>query len=445
MDLPREFRQRMETLLGHQASDFFESMEKEPRRALRLDPLLFTEEEFALFEKEASLRSVPFAENAYFFDFDGIGNTALHHSGALYVQEGAAMAPVAALEKKQVSSILDLCASPGGKSLQAAASLLSKDGLLICNEPSGIRRKVLMQNLERLGESRCAVTGFDGTWLPPVFSGRFDLVICDVPCSGEGMMRKNQEAASLWSQKHVEELSLLQSKILDSAAKAVAPGGRILYSTCTWSEEENEKNVLSFLARHSDFSLIPPNDEVCLCGKEGLVPHTLRFYPHLFEGEGQFLAVFQHSGSEKEILSPKKKKKEAKKDPREEVVRAFLEENLETIPDGEILFRGDDAYLSLCAPFPQDLFVSPGICLGYIQKNRLVPHHRLFRALAKQFKNRFVIPFDDERVEAYLRGEEIPLSGKGYGCLFAGEKPLGGVKVSDGRGKNLYPKGLRKT
>lgn len=445
MALPTEFCTRMHSLLGENAPTFFASLDTEPCRALRYNEKILSEDALHRFLGDALGKKIPFGQGGFYFSLDGIGNTALHHSGGIYVQEPAAMAPVAALGGERVCAILDLCSAPGGKSLQAAASLLAEDGILVCNEPSAIRRKALMQNLERLGEKRCLVTGFDASRLPKEFYGCFDLVIADAPCSGEGMMRKNDQASENWSLENIRSLAALQGEILESAAKAVKNGGRILYSTCTWAREENEDNVLSFLERHPEFSLEAPSTDVVSCAAEGLVPHTLRFYPHLFDGEGQFLAVFRrNSGEEEHVLPKKKKEKKGKADPRVETVKKFLQETLNTMPAGELLFREDEVFLTRDLPFPEELFVSPGVLIGSVQKGRVIPHHRFFRAFAEAFRKRISIPYEDPRVEAYLRGEEIPLEGNGYALLFADTLPLGGVKCSAGRGKNYYPKGLRK-
>jgi 16S rRNA C967 or C1407 C5-methylase (RsmB/RsmF family)/NOL1/NOP2/fmu family ribosome biogenesis protein len=436
----------MEALLGKEAPLFFEALQKEPSRSLRFDPGLTSRRQIEEFLGEGkALEEVPFGEHALYFEFDGIGSTALHHAGAVYVQEPAAMAPVFSLPKNlNVSSILDLCAAPGGKSLQAAARHLKEGGLLVCNEPSAQRRRVLMQNIERLGEKRALVTGFEAQSIPEEFFGFFDLVLVDAPCSGEGMMRKSEEAVLLWSKENILLCAERQKAILNRAAKATAAGGILLYSTCTWAREENEDRVAEFLTENPEFSLLAPAPEVANMGSEGLVPCTLRFYPHRFRGEGQFLAIFQKEGEKELPRKRKQNKKKPKPDPREEIVWAFLSEVLEEKPEGKILFRGEEAFLVPEHPFSEEHFASPGVLLGTVQKGRVLPHHRFFRAFADSFANRHVLEMGDARIEAYLRGEEISLSGKGYGVLFAEKMPLGGVKVSQGRGKNYYPKGLRK-
>jgi len=435
-------------MLGAEAPRFFEAMAEEPRRSLRYDPEKVSEK--ALNEAFGTLSPLPFGENALYFSFDGIGAHPLHQGGALYVQEPAAMAPVASLPHKKFSRILDLCAAPGGKSLQAAATRLREDGLLVCNEPDARRRAVLIQNLERMGEKRAVVTGFDASRLPEELRGGFDLVICDAPCSGEGMMRKNPDAAALWSERHVEELAALQERILQSAGAALAAGGVLLYSTCTWSVEENEEQVLRLLRSDPTLSLSEPPEAVAQCAARGIplegeeaLKRTLRFYPHLFSGEGQFVAVLQKEG-ELSLPAPVPQGKKKKERPHadEGAVRAFLDGILKSKTVSPLLLRGDTWYLQGTDLLPPSLLCLPGIPVGQVQKGRVIPHHSLFKCLADAMAQRLTL--SPAEAEKYLHGEELSVPFEaGFAVAYLGNCPLGGLRCSKGRGKNLYPKGLR--
>ncbi len=448
MELPSEFCQRMKLLLGEAYDSFLAAFSEEPERAFRYDPEKVTEEELKEAFGDALGEPIPFAPNSFSFTLDRIGGHPYHMGGALYVQEPAAMAPVAALGEEKVTSILDLCAAPGGKSLQAAR-LLTEDGFLVCNEIAPARRKVLMQNLERCGEKRALVSGLDARKLPQEWADAFDLVLCDAPCSGEGMMRKSEEARSLWGEDKIRECAQWQEAILDAAADTVAPGGRLMYSTCTWSVEENEERIAVFLSRHPEFSLIRPAGVEPFSAPgiptEGLDAALVRrFYPHLFPGEGQFLAILKKAG-EKKPMRRSSESKNGKPDVNRVAVEQFLQENLVQIPQGRILFRGEDAYLAPLHPFSSDCFVSPGVLIGQVRKGRLVPHHRFFIAFADLFRRKFSFPLSSPLVSAYLSGQEIDLDGEGgFGIVYCGNTPLGGVKNSGGKGKNHYPKGLRK-
>jgi NOL1/NOP2/fmu family ribosome biogenesis protein len=177
-----------------------------------------------------------------------------------------------------------------------------------------------------------------------------------------------------------------------------------------------------------------------------LAPFGRRFYPHLFDGEGQFLAIFRRKGEKCPLREKKvKKKKQEKKDPVRECGEKFLSETLFSPPEGRLVVRGNEIYLAPSHPFDDSIFSSPGVLVGEERKGRIVPHHRFFLSFASKFQNKVSLPLGDERIEAYLRGEEISVEGEdGWAVLFCEKTPLGGIRIHSGTGKNHYPKGLRK-
>ena len=252
-------------------------------------------------------KRIPFYDGGYYFDGDGIGSSPLHHAGGIYIQDPSAMASIASLGDRTFENVFDTCASPGGKSLGAYLKMNGK-GVLVSNEYVPSRCKTLVGNVERFGIKNAIVTSFDMTQrneLCDIYEGFFDLVICDAPCSGEGMFRKYpEEAIGEWSVENVLLCAERQKNILDNAATFVKGGGFLLYSTCTFSLEENEMQADSFLTRHPEFELIPLYDKVIGETAHGIifdgcvhrsVEHTRRFYPHLSDGEGQFIALFRKS------------------------------------------------------------------------------------------------------------------------------------------------------
>ncbi len=453
--LPKEFLERMKNLLGDDFGAFLNSFENEPVKSVRLDPKAVSPE---IFESEmrrvgAGVKKIPYAEYGYYLEnFEKPGNLPFHHAGAFYVQDPAAMMPVAGVPIKEDFKILDLCASPGGKSTQAAEGL-SENGFLLSNEIVPERCKILLSNLERMGIKNRAVTNADTDFLASCYRNVFDLVIADAPCSGEGMLRKNENAAIEWSVDNIGMCAERQKKILDNAAQTVRKGGYLLYSTCTYAPEENEMNVRYFLTKHPDFSLVPLSDAVNRHTSPGVgdgMEFCRRFYPHFSPGEGQFAALFVRNDAPDPVIKNCESASDRNLQPSpadRKIAEEFLKNTLGKIPDGQmIVSRRDGLYLeSEILPLPEKHLFSCGIPLGEIVKGRLVPHHNFFKAYGRDFINKIVLEPDDPRVCDYLKGLEIPAPDvkNGYAAVLLEGAVLGGAKISGGAAKNHYPKGLR--
>ena len=256
MQLPELFTQRMQTLLKEKYADFLEGYEIPLRRGLRVNTTKITVADFMEIFPHP-LEVSPFAANSFYLDaVHKAGSDPLHHAGAYYMQEPSAASAVAVLAPQAGERILDLCAAPGGKSTQIAASI-GDSGLLWSNEFIPSRARILQQNLERWGVRNCVVSSRDTTPLCEGLCDYFDAVLVDAPCSGEGMFRKEPQALTEWSMDNIRLCAARQDEILNNAAKAVKPGGRIVYSTCTFAPEENEGAVWRFLKNHPDFTLEP--------------------------------------------------------------------------------------------------------------------------------------------------------------------------------------------
>ena len=456
--LPEKFSERMKKLLGDEYESFSRAMEEPAVRGLRVN-LLKSNPEALLSRNTLSLSKISYCDNAFFEDgCEKIGQTPEHHAGEIYVQDPGAIAPLSALKLEKGWRVLDLCAAPGGKSSQAAERI-GDDGFILSNEYVPKRAKILVGNFERLGVKNAMVTSLDTAEFKKYFDSHFDLVILDAPCSGEGMFRKNAEAISEWSEENVIISAKRQSEILENAAPLVKCGGYLVYSTCTFSLIENEMQIDGFLSRHPEFSLEKCRDELISQSSDGInfdgrahdnLNLTRRFYPHKSRGEGQFLALMKKScGEEKKqtILY-----KDASREPsREEMaaVRQFFRENLEKEPQGLIRKHGENLVLiSHGHPLlPKSVF-SAGVLLGEVKKGILHPSHQFFSSYGELFKRRLSLKCGDERLRKYLAGEEIDapeISGKGYAIVLYENAALGGGKISDGRLKNHYPKGLRIT
>ncbi len=440
--LPTEFETRMKALLGEQYPAFEQSLKKPPVRGVRLnakkgDPAALSQ---ILWDDP-----IPYAKNGYYLTKEKIGNHPYHHAGALYVQEPAAMMPACMVEIPENAVVLDLCAAPGGKSM-GLYSQLGEDGILVSNEIIPARCKILTSNVERLGFRNTVVTCMDSAAIAKVFPKTFDVIMVDAPCSGEGMFRKEEIAVTQWSPENVEKCAARQEEILDNAALALKDGGMILYATCTFSVEENEKQVEGFLQRHPDFRLMPVKEQVkahTCDGVKGLT-ECRRFYPHVAQGEGQFGTVLLNTNAPCPAPSaPKKKKPLEQKIPK--VVTDFLQEVLQDHDPQKVIMRGETpVYFTPDFSVQGARVFACGVTIGEIKKNYILPHHQFFSAMGKDFKQKIDFSPDDPMLTRYLKGEEIPVTcQKGWAVVTVDGYPLGGVKVVNGIAKNHYPKGLR--
>ena len=454
--LKEKFKTRMSALLGEEYEAFANALEKDAVRGLRVNTLKADIEKAAL-AFEDKLTPLSYAEDGFIFnDADGIGNTPEHHAGMIYIQDPGAMATANALDILPGWSVLDMCAAPGGKSGQAAAKI-GEGGFLLSNEYVPKRAKTVVSNFERLGIKNAVVTSLDTAELPKLFSGIFDLVICDAPCSGEGMFRKSTEAVSEWSEENVAACAKRQREIMKNAAPLVKPGGYLLYSTCTYSLEENEMVIDEFLCDNPEYELVPVKESLRLATRDGIVFDgakcknlnlTRRFYPHVSDGEGQFIALLQRN-EKSDILQTILYKDAAKPLTKEEnaAVKRFFDENLTDVPSGRIVKVGENiVVLSHGYPIPPKSVFSAGVLLGAVEKGLLFPSHQFFSAYGKLFLRQENLSRGDGRTIKYLRGEEIEAKDitKGGWCAVTYEGiTLGGGKASLGKIKNHYPKGLR--
>ncbi|MBQ2719209.1 MAG: SAM-dependent methyltransferase [Clostridia bacterium] len=448
--LPSAFLLRMQDLLGSEYGDFLDALSAPSVHALRCVEKKMTSERLTALLP--SLTPLSFLRGGFLVaEGERLGAHPLHHAGAYYMQDPSAMATVAALPFSIAGwRVLDLCAAPGGKSGQLSERLGS-EGLLVSNEISSSRVRALLGNLERLGTENAVVTSLPPPAIAERFPEFFDLVVVDAPCSGEGMFRKYEGAAAEWSPAAVQAAAERGRHILDDAAATVAAGGYLLYSTCTFSEEENEENVTAFLAAHPEFSLVPVAEPVRAVTSDGIVragrPRdialTRRFYPHKAAGEGQFLALLHREGGRRRELSAPTPQRPDKR--REAEVRAALSELLGAPFEAPLLSAGEGWYTPPAAlPLPPSAVLRAGVALGTLTGRTLLPHHHAYTALGDRFCRRVMLSAEDPRTAAYLHGEEIAAEGeRGFAALLIEGAPTGGVKLSGGVAKNHYPKGLR--
>lgn len=439
--LKKDFLDEAKEIFGEDYEAFLASYAEKPFKGISVNTLKTSYEQLEQL-LSFELTKTPMYINGYYInsETESLGNNPLHHAGSFYVQEPSASAPVSLLNVHEGEKILDLCAAPGGKSAQIAA-LLNHSGLLWSNEIVKSRAQILLSNLERMGVRSVVVSNCHPDALCERLNGFFDKVLVDAPCSGEGMFRKNHDASDEWSREHVKTCAERQLSILESAASAVRDGGIIVYSTCTFSREENEGVICEFLRRHSEFSV---DETEPLFGRKSGIKGGARISP-LEGGEGQFMIRLMKNG---DGLSNENSYKFGKRTDSVKLAENFIGEIFCTVPKGTVEVIGDRAYL-----FPGNIpelsglgVIRAGVLIGEIKKNRIEPAHALFSAFsADYFRNALNLSILDERVEKFLKGEEIDCNAqKGY-TLFAVEGISTGFgKCSCGRMKNKYPKGLRR-
>lgn len=506
--LPEAFSDRMRRTLGDEYEGFLKALEGERHQALRLNVLKpgpagktaveilagpgrktavavlagpagrnrSEEPDGEVKNFFSRLTPVPWAENGYYYE-TGMqpGKHPYHQAGLYYIQEPSAMAPAELLCVSPGERVLDLCAAPGGKSTQLAAKLKGK-GLLICNEIHPARAKILSENVERMGIRNACVTNETPERLCTGFSAYFDKILVDAPCSGEGMFRKNEAACEEWSPENVMLCAARQDEILDCAAQMLRPGGRLVYSTCTFAAEEDEGSVERFLNSHPDFRLVPVDTEKTgLQGCEGEIAGTIKLMPHKVRGEGHFAAVLERDGAVPDGWRGSTAGGGFKRIPEKELedYLSFCRENLRCVPrtaaslpewggkaagNDRACFWGGE-YNACCVRFGDNIYLvpeempdlkglkvlRPGLHLGELKKNRFEPSHALALALSPEEAIHVLnLSADELTVSAYLNGRTFPAGGeKGWYLICVDGFSLGWGKQSGGIMKNHYPRGLR--
>lgn len=459
MNLPIEFEKKMKAFLGNEWDDFLYSYDNNRFQALRFNTLKVQsqEERMRILKtlKISSEKKVSWANEAYYFDENvRPGKHPYHEMGLYYIQEPSAMSAAALLAPKPGMRVLDLCAAPGGKSTQLA-TYLGDSGLLVSNEINTQRSRILSQNIERMGIKNAIVTNEDSFVLASHFPGFFNAIQVDAPCSGEGMFRKLPEAIEQWSMENVAICAERQKEILDNAAVMLKPGGVIVYSTCTFSKEENEDVIEYFLERHPDFTL----------------EEMERFWPHKVDGEGHFVAKLVRRGCVDTDLKADRKTKKNKnsKNRKNETKPALTKENMKLLSEflDETISEDMAAWIknSRLVMFGEQLYRLPdmevdikglkvqraGLHIGEFKKQRFEPSHSLALALKlNDAKNVVKLTCDDPQTIGFFNGQSVMLSDeqaaeckKGWALVCVDGYTAGWGKVNGTQVKNHYPKGLR--
>ncbi|MCD8296837.1 MAG: hypothetical protein LUC88_04620 [Prevotella sp.] len=430
-----------------------EELTQEPPVSIHLNPM----KEFSANQKmNFCADRVAWCRDGYFlkvrpnFTFDP-----LLHAGLYYVQEASSMFLDLVLRQyvsNNAITMLDLCAAPGGKSI-IARGILPENSLLICNEPIGIRAQILTENIQKFGNKDVIVTNNYPKDLRK--SGMlFDIILTDVPCSGEGMFRKDEKAINEWSMRNVEKCKRLQQEIVTDAWQCLKPGGILIYSTCTFNTKENEEN-LQFIKNSLGAEILPVNIESDWNITGSLLPDlnepVYRFLPGKTRGEGLSMAVLRktRSNNSDECQQKVKKTKKNVKDSyaKQEVFRDFKwlksPENFDIVKKGDSFIAIPKTWRNVYEIAEQTFNVlSAGVKLGETKGKDIVPSHSL--ALSTSFDTTAFhqIALDYEQAISYLRKETIPIKGNtptGYVIMTYKGHPLGFGKNVGNRINNLYP------
>lgn len=444
MALPQDFKDKYTALLGeNEAQLFFESLETQHEqkafRTNRLKPTVPLENWF--FD---DLQPAPYSKDGWLHAVSG--KSPLHQAGYVYSQEPSAMIVASIADVKPGEYVLDLCAAPGGKSTQLANDL-QQDGILVANEIVPKRAKILSENIERWGAQNVFVTSHAPHELVQHFTGFFDTIVVDAPCSGEGMFRKDAQAIEEWTSQTPLDCAMRQKEILTSAITLLKHNGTLVYSTCTFAPEENEE-IISWLVENFPVSIVPIQMPQTHTGKNewGSVPDldkTIRLWPHLDQGEGHFVAKLQFHGHN------------TKTTPKNQRATSLSKEQSESF--SEFINHFPFAYTGTLHVFKDQLWAVPdgiplnglkllrnGLHLGTFLKKRFEPSFALAMAASTQVDHLPTLTITEDEWRKYVAGETFQKDGNsGWVLLVHQQLVVGFGKHVQGTVKNFYPKGLR--
>ncbi|MGB9780159.1 RsmB/NOP family class I SAM-dependent RNA methyltransferase [Caldanaerobacter sp.] len=446
-----EFLKRMKELLKEEYEAFLKEYEKKPQKGLRVNTLKIDVESFkkvAPFEIEP----IPWCPTGFYYEKEEkAGNHLYHVLGLYYIQEPTAMAVVEVLDPKPGEKILDVSAAPGGKTTHIA-SKIGDEGLIVANEIDRRRIKILEENVARMGIKNIVLLNEKPEKLIKPFKEYFDRIVVDAPCSGEGMFRKDPTARKIWSLNNVISCSVTQRNILRNVAPLLKPGGILVYSTCTFSPEENEGVIKKFLEEYPEFEIMESElsrffdrgrPEWVKGPKE--LERCMRLWPHKVKGEGHFIAKLKKKGKASDYnFKPKIEKKKQKKDL--ELFYYFADKYL----DIDLKMLNLQIYNDFVYHVPTGLpeldeikVYRKGWLMGELKKNRFEPSHWLAMGLKPEQVKR-VLELKGPWREKYLKGETFKLEEEDGWMLFTMENFVAGWgRVAKGIVKNYFPKWLR--
>ena len=443
--LPAAYLRRMREVLGEEYHDYLASFSEEPAVSLRRRGSLPEE---SLFRAMGGLLPpVPWTETGYYYRKEmRPARSPYYAAGLYYLQEASAMAPAEVLPVRPGDRVLDLCAAPGGKATRLGEKLAGS-GFLYANDISASRARSLLKNLELAGLPNLYVTAETPERLAEHFPNFFDRILVDAPCSGEGMFRRTPSMVRDWEERGPQYYAPLQREILARAVSMLKPGGHLLYSTCTFSREEDEENVEALLR---DFpELTPDPEEIAMRRLPGVsagdLPGTLRLWPHRLRGEGHFLALLRKRGEPAPAEEPPRRRREPRAP--HAAMTGEYPAFAQSLPvrltgEGTLHLQGEALYLlpEGSAVLPGLRYQRTGLKLGEIRKGRFTPSQALAMALRPgEYPQTADFALGDPDVIRYLKGESVPHPGpNGWTLVTVDGYPLGWTKAQNGTLKNKY-------
>lgn len=450
MKLPVQFEEKMRRLLGDDFAEYERHLEDPAYYGIRVNTLKISVEDF-LKICPFHLTKVPWTENGFYVNREEKPSKhPYYHAGLYYIQEPSAMTPAAYLPVEPGDRVLDLCGAPGGKSTELGAKLKG-EGVLVSNDVSISRTKALIRNIEMFGIRNSVILCTEARFLVPSLTGYFDKILIDAPCSGEGMFRKGNNEIKNWQQKGSEPYAKLQREIVDDAVKLLRPGGMLLYSTCTFSPEENEQVIEYLLEKNEDLSLVPMkmcegfdqgHPEWTLHGSEE-IKKCIRLWPHKIKGEGHFLALLKKAeGQEPSFSFEKVRKPKLTPETKEFFQNCGIEIDWNYVRE----HQGKLFYLPVDLPEMKGVRVlRKGLFLGEMKKGRFEPSQSFAAALfPKEFTPYLSFETEEDTIR-YLKCETLDVDTDGEGIHLVGmdKFPLGWAKIKKGRMKNKYASSWR--
>lgn len=432
-NINNEFFERMKELLGPEFNDFYESLQRNDEKSIYVNENKILVQDF-LKVVDFETSPIEYEKCGFYVDSEKRGRHALNHAGAFYIQEPSAMFTVNAFNFKGDETVLDMCSAPGGKSIQIANRI--PNGVLVSNEIDKSRSEILFSNIERMGLRNVIITNDKPENISKAYANCFDVCLVDAPCSGEGMFRRGEEITNFYNANLPQMCKARQLDILKNADICLKQNGALIYSTCTYSKEENEEVVLEF-AKEYDYEII--NIEAPSYMNRGVdLAEVVRLYPHKVKGEGQFVAVLKKKSENDNICKRELSLKECLKSYK------FLKENTK-IDKKSYIFKNFSYIVPDLSLIKKDInYLSVGVRIAEIKQDRIEPNHYLFTAFGQEFCHKLNLKLNDSQVSKYLKGETLSdQDGDFYGAVFIENCAVGGYKISKCKFKNLYPKGLR--